>query len=88
MKIYELISFHLIYILNEQFIPSSSFRFVSDHGTDSFMNICQHKLLGWKANQPSRVQPPSLLEWKSIKNTTKMALELHAPDGKRALLTF
>ena len=56
-------------------------RFVSDHGKGVYKNICQHKLLGWKANQPSRVHPPSLLEWKSIKEITKMALDLQAPDG-------
>ena len=50
-----------------------------------FKNICQHKLLAWKANQTSRAQPPSFLEWKSIKDATKMALDLQASDGNPIL---
>ena len=61
-------------------------RFVSDHGLGVFKNICQHKLLAWKANQQPRAQPPSFLEWKSIKDVTKMALDLQASDGNFQIL--
>ena len=57
------------------------FRYVSDYGYNSYKSYCQQKLLCWNKDSTGRLFPPTLLEWKSLKESTNLSLECEMPDS-------
>ena len=59
-------------------------KYASDHGHDGYKSVCQQKLLkfAFLDSTTSRSYPPSMLEWRSNKKKTAMALGTECVDGK------
>ena len=64
----------IIYMMN--------FRYVSDQAYGSYKSYCQHKILCWESDSLGRLFPPTLLEWKALKETTSIAVECEMADGE------
>ncbi|XP_017773416.1 PREDICTED: unconventional myosin-XV [Nicrophorus vespilloides] len=63
-------------------------RYVTDHATPTHKEVLQKKLLRGIQKAPhSRTLPPSLLEWRSGKQKSNMALPLTLPDGNVATVS-
>lgn len=57
-------------------------KYVTDHAPPEYKELLQRKLVrGLKTNQHARALPPTLLEWKSNKQKSNMALPLTFADG-------
>lgn len=57
-------------------------KYVTDHASSEYKELLQRKLVrGLKTNQHARVLPPTLLEWRSNKQKSNMALPLTFADG-------
>lgn len=57
-------------------------KYVTDHAPHEYKEIIQRKLLrGTQKNPHSRALPPSLLEWRSTRQKSNMALPLTLADG-------
>lgn len=57
-------------------------KYVTDHAPEEYKEILQRKLIRGIQKAPhSRTLPPSLLEWRSTRQRSNMALPLTFPDG-------
>lgn len=55
---------------------------MSDQGLGGFKSYCQRKILCWDEDATGRLFPPTLLEWKALKELANLSIECEMADGK------
>jgi len=72
----------IIIILNPWLYNRTTFRYISDHAFEGYSKLLQKKCLSWNEDSTGRTYPPSLIEWKALKENARLSLNCYMPDGE------